>query len=347
MSSEYKLESYNFNLPDSLIANSPVEPRDSSKLLIYNNNAIIDSVFYNIANFLPKNAVFILNDTKVIKARLRFKIKDREVELFFVEKISDSDYKVLVRPGKVFKINFEFFIPGGFSCRVVNIDEDGFRIIRIEINLPLFDLNKYLSKYGEIPLPPYIKTDSPSDFNEKYQTVYANQYGSIAAPTAGLHFTSELIEALKSDGFKFEYVTLDVGIGTFMPVKVDNILDHKMHSEMYTMTENTANNLNKYKKEGRFFVCVGTTTLRVLESSFSYEKKLFMPNSKTTDIFIYPGYKNFVVDALLTNFHLPKSTLFMLVSAIVGLDKAKDIYNHAIKNNYRFYSFGDSSLIYF
>lgn len=346
MNNTFLLETYNFDLPDSCIADSPVVPRDNSKLLVYSNKKISDAKFNELASFLPENTVLILNDTRVLKARLKFLVKNKLVEVFFVEKIADFEFRVLVKPGKLFKINFEFLLPGELPAKVTSIDAEGFRVIKLSPVDDSFDLNSYLEKFGEIPLPPYIKVDNPSDYDEKYQTVYANQYGSIAAPTAGLHFTPELIQKLISIGFKFEYVTLNVGIGTFMPVKVENILDHQMHSEMFTMSEETAKRLNQYKQESRFFVAVGTTTMRVLQSSYDFDKNLFVAKSSNTDIFIYPGYNDFIVDALVTNFHLPKSTLFMLVSAIVGIDNAKDIYSHAILNGYKFYSFGDSSLLF-
>jgi S-adenosylmethionine:tRNA ribosyltransferase-isomerase len=199
--------------------------------------------------------------------------------------------------------------------------------------------------HGNVPLPPYIDNPDPNSYEAQYQTVYANKYGSVAAPTAGLHFTPELINSLKNYGVEFLTVTLDVGIGTFMPVRVDNIQDHVMHAEYFEVSEDVALKLNQYKSENRFLISVGSTSFRVLHSCYDFENGFFTPKVGTTDIFIYPGYSSFVVDAIITNFHLPKSTLFMMLSAIVGLDEAKRIYLHAIQNKYRFYSFGDPSLI--
>jgi S-adenosylmethionine:tRNA ribosyltransferase-isomerase len=337
------LKDYDFDLPDSLIAKFPATPRDSSRLLEYKNQAISDLYFYDIVDRVPANTVFILNDSKVVKARLKFKIDGKDVEIFFISNKSNEFIHVLCSPGKLFKKDFCFTLPGGYSAIVSKVLEDGSRVIKVN---GVSNLYSYLNTYGETPLPPYINAENPNSFHDSYQTVYAKNYGSVAAPTAGLHFTDSLMSKLKAKGCKFVYVTLNVGLGTFMPVRVDSIRDHKMHSECFNLSSESADLLNDYKEKNYEFVAVGTTSLRVLQSAYDYEKKLFICGESETDIFIYPGFNKFVIDALITNFHLPKSTLFMLVAAIVGIDKGKEIYNHAINKQYRFYSFGDASILW-
>lgn len=343
-SKNLKLMDFDFDLPEDMIAKEPVFPRDASKLLVYKSGLVVDAIFSDIVDFVPEKTVFILNDTKVIKARLKFKLKGKEVEVFFVKQVSEDSYSVLVRPGKMFKLGDKVILPADLEVEVVEINNDGSRVFKIgDLEFNLID---YLDKHGEIPLPPYMKQENPSKYELSYQTVYAKNYGSIAAPTAGLHFTNELIEVLKCRGAKFLFVTLNVGLGTFQPVRVEKIIDHNMHYESFSITEETAKTLNKYKKEGYKLVSVGTTTLRVLQSSFNFEKSEFECMDSETNIFIYPGFENWVVDGLITNFHLPKSTLFMLIAAIVGLKEAKQIYEHAKINKYRFYSFGDANLLW-
>lgn len=340
----YKLSEFDFDLPESRIASFPVEPRDSSKLLVNNQGILSDLIFRDIVDLVPSNSVFVLNDTMVMKARLNFEVEGRQVEVFFVEEVGIDTFLVMVRPGKLFKVGFAFKLPGNVSAVVDSILEDGTRLIKVLSSG--FSLQEYLCRYGAIPLPPYINQEDPSAYEVQYQTVYAKNFGSVAAPTAGLHFTPDLISKLEAKGCKFVYVTLNVGIGTFQPVRVDDISQHVMHSEFYEMTQENAEILNKARLNSDFIIAVGTTTMRVLQSSFDFDKGEFLARSAKTNIFISPGYDKFIVDALITNFHLPKSTLFILVSAIIGLDQALSVYDHAIQNNYRFYSFGDANLIY-
>jgi S-adenosylmethionine:tRNA ribosyltransferase-isomerase len=341
---KYNLSDFDFELPESKIAVFPAEPRDSSKLLVNREGNLTDHIFKNIVDTVPDNSVFILNDTKVMKARLNFAIGQKLVEVFFIEEVDKDIYLVMVKPGKLFKVGFEFDLPGGVRALVETILEDGTR--HIKVLSKDFCLQDYLGSHGSIPLPPYINQDDPSAYEVQYQTVYAKNFGSVAAPTAGLHFTPELIAKLEAKGCKFVYVTLNVGIGTFQPVRVEDISQHVMHSEFFEMSSENALVLNRLKQEEAFFIAVGTTTLRVLQSSFDFKKGFFLARSAKTNIFISPGYDSFVVDALITNFHLPKSTLFILVSAIIGLEQALESYNYAIDNDYRFYSFGDANFIY-
>jgi S-adenosylmethionine:tRNA ribosyltransferase-isomerase len=338
------LKDYNFDLPKDLIAVSQVVPRDASKLLVYKNRNIEDTIFRNISTMIPVNSVFVINDTKVMKARIKFNNNGRKSEVFFVDKVDSFSFTALVSPGKIYKVGTRHILPGGIEIEIIKVNEDGSRVIKV-LDEGL-ELHSYLDEYGLVPLPPYMNIEDPNSYEAQYQTVYAERYGSVAAPTAGLHFTPELIAKLKAEGVEFVNVTLDVGIGTFMPVRVDKISDHKMHSENFSISKETAYKLNKFKDESRLIISVGTTSFRVLHSMYDHENNSFKSGNGSTDIFIYPGYKDFVVDAILTNFHLPESTLFMLISALVGIDEAKRMYNHAVTKRYRFYSFGDSSLIY-
>lgn len=344
LSSNLRLDDFYFELPEKFIAKTPVEPRDFSKLLIFEENQIEEAKFFEIDKFLRKKTVFVLNDTKVIKARLKFRWRGKNCEVFFVKQVLEDRFEVLVRPGKLFRVGEEVLLPGNLSVIVEKIKEDGSRILRIEGDG--FELAEYLEKFGEIPLPPYMKNENPNEYEKRYQTVFAKHYGSVAAPTAGLHFTETLMEKLKEIGHEFLFVTLNVGLGTFQPVRVDDIKQHHMHSESFEMTEEVAERLNVLKGEGYEIIPVGTTSLRVLQSSYNWEEKKFIKNKGNTDIFIYPGFDRWGVDGVVTNFHLPKSTLFMLVSALVGKKEAKEIYEYAKSNDFRFYSFGDSSLLY-
>lgn len=326
-----KTSIFDYDLPKSFIAQEPLEPRDSSKMMLYDrsNEKLEHRHFRNLVDYLGENDVLVVNNSKVIPARIIFYEGGKEREIFILRKIEQDMYSVMVRPGKYFVKGKKFDIQGE-ECEVVEVLGDGSRIIKTSSDL---------KKFGEMPLPPYISNKNV-EFG-KYQTVYAKEEGSVAAPTAGLHFTEELISKLIGKGIQMEQIMLHVGRGTFLPVKSERIEDHEMHSEYYELTEETAERLNNYKKSGKRIIAVGTTSVRVLESSFTSEKG-FVPFAGETDIFISPGYKWKVVDSLITNFHLPKSTLLMLVSSFLGsVEKVHELYEVAKKNKYRFYSFGD------
>ncbi len=340
----HNLSDYQYSLPPELIASSPIDNRDESKLLIYSKSKdqIFEDNFFNIDKYIPKKTVFVLNNSKVFKARLVFDYNGKSIEIFFAEKISYNEFLVLVKPGKFFTPGSVVLLPEDVSLEVVNILEDGSRIVKI-LNTN-FDLFSYLERNGDTPLPPYIKVDDPNIFNLRYQTVYAKSYGSVAAPTAGLHFTNSLITKLKAQGVEFLEVTLNVGLGTFKSVKASNISDHLMHSESFELTSDVAKKLNFFKNNDYAIIPVGTTSLRALQSSYDSISKSFVAKTASTNIFIYPGFNDWIIDGLVTNFHLPESTLIMLVAAYIGLDKTLDLYEFAVENKYRFFSFGDACL---
>ncbi|MFH1534289.1 MAG: tRNA preQ1(34) S-adenosylmethionine ribosyltransferase-isomerase QueA [Nitrospirota bacterium] len=331
-----KTSNFDYELPKSFVAQEPVELRDHSKMMIYNRSTgePEHKHFYDLVDYLDENDVLVVNNSKVIPARILFDVDEKEKEIFILRRIDQDKYKVLVRPGKYFVKGKRFDVQGE-ECEITEVLSDGSRIVKTSAKL---------EKFGEMPLPPYISNKNV-EF-EKYQTVYAEKEGSVAAPTAGLHFTEELILKLIKKGVQIEYVMLHVGRGTFLPVKSEKIEDHEMHSEYFELTEETAERLNRHKKLGKRIVAVGTTSVRVLESSFDPEIG-FVPFIGETDIFIHPGYKWKVVDSLITNFHLPKSTLLMLVSSFLGsVEKMHELYKIAKKEKYRFYSFGDCMFLF-
>jgi S-adenosylmethionine:tRNA ribosyltransferase-isomerase len=343
-----KTKDFDYDLPKRFIAQKGLVKRDFSKLMIYDtkNDKIYHKKFYNIADFLGKNDVLVLNSSKVIPARIIFKKDGKECEIFLLNKLSKSDYECLVRPGKLFKKDMEGKIDSDISFKVLAVNDDGTRKISFK-SVGGANIAKKLESIGIAPLPPYIKNHNTS--LERYQTVYAKKKGSVAAPTAGLHFTKPLLKKLKLNGIDVEEVILHVGLGTFAPVKVDDIKDHIMHEEAFEMPKKTAINLNKSARKR--VIAVGTTSVRVLESS--YKNGRFIPQISKTAIFIYPGYKWKKVDALITNFHLPKSTLLMLVSSFLehkgaknGTKKLLKLYDLAKQKKYRFFSFGDAMFIF-
>ena len=336
---------FDYNLPEELIAQTPLKERSSSRLLILNkeNGNITHEHFYNIINYLHKGDVLVLNDTKVIPARLIGEKEDTKavIEILLLKELGDNNWECLARPGKRLKEGtIVSFGDGLLKAKITEKLEDGIVHVKLIYNGILMEI---LDKLGTMPLPPYIH--EKLEDQSRYQTVYAKYDGSAAAPTAGLHFTKELLNKIEEKGVIVTYVTLHVGLGTFRPVEVENILEHKMHSEFYTMNKETADILNKAKEEKRRIVAVGTTSTRTLETIATNNNGLFKECAGNTDIFIYPGYKFKAIDALITNFHLPKSTLVMLVSALAGKDKILNAYNEAIKEKYRFFSFGDSMFI--
>lgn len=352
MGKKYLTSDFDYNLPKSFIANTPANPRDASRLLVYDteNGQIHHRYFHEIVGLLTEEDLIVRNKSKVISARIIFKINNHEKEIFLLKQLDGSRFKVLVKPGKTFKKGYQSTIIKGLDFLVEDVLSDGSRIIKF-INKIDDSLNNVLEDIGQIPLPPYIN-NKDLDFSN-YQTVYAKEKGSVAAPTAGLHFTESLIKKLKDKGVKIEDIILHVGRGTFLPVTTNSIEEHKMHSEKLILDKKTAEELNKFKKEEKKFVAVGTTTVRTLESCY-YKNKGFLPSEEETDIFIYPGqYKWKVVDKLITNFHLPKSTLIMLVASFLEHKGVKDpvkkilsLYETAKKEGYRFYSLGDSMFIF-
>ncbi len=331
---DFSLSDFDYQLPEKLIAQSPASPRDHARLLVYEkqSGAITDDYFYNIGNYLPEKTRLVVNNSKVEKCRLLF--EDGKKELFVTSVSDNNTIEALVRPGKKFRAGKTVFLADGISGEVINVADDGLRTIRLSCDLDDPDLEPY----KHTPFPPYIEQNE--SLADEYQTVYAKDLGSKAAPTAGLHFTDHLLKKLKAQGIKKSEVTLHVGLGTFAPVKTDDISEHKMHSEWYQLDKKTSDELNNTAH----ITAVGTTSIRVLESLSNAERN-FAPGSGETDIFITPGYQFKAVDALITNFHLPKSTLLMLVAALTGFDEMHRIYKHAIAEEYRFYSFGDAMLI--
>lgn len=339
-----KSSDFFFNLPEELIAQHPVEPRDASRLLVYdiNKKEIEHKQFRNIADYLKKGDVLVVNRTRVIPARIFADIEgySRKVEILLLKRLSYSVWEALVKPGKKMKIGTVGSVGDKLQFKVTGIKEDGERLIEFNFN-GVFE--NILEEIGNIPLPPYIKEKLEN--GERYQTVYSRELGSAAAPTAGLHFTDELLEKIKQKGVEIAEVILHIGLGTFRPVKVENIEEHHMHTESYFISDEAANKINKAVDEKRRIICVGTTSVRVLES-VADEYGHIKATSGETNIFIYPGYKFKIVRNLITNFHLPESTLIMLVSALVGKDETLKVYNEAIKEKYRFFSFGDATFFY-
>lgn len=339
-----KTSDFYYDLPKELIAQTPVEPRDSSRLMLLDRNTgeIDHKHFYDIIDSLNPGDLLVANDSRVLPARI-YGIKDEtgaRVEFLLLRQITGNRWESLCKPGKKAREGASFtFGDGLLRATVAEVKDDGNRIVDFECDENFFST---LDKIGQMPLPPYI-TEELKD-KERYQTVYSHELGSAAAPTAGLHFTKELMQRIKDKGVNIAYVTLHVGLGTFRPVKVDDVTNHKMHSEHYEIPEETAKLINETKKNGGRVIAVGTTSCRTLESVASFYGEI-KPCEGFTDIFIYPGYEFKVLDGLITNFHLPESTLIMLVSAFAGYDNVMNAYKTAVKEKYRFFSFGDAMFI--
>ena len=338
-----KTSDFYFDLPDELIAQTPLEKRDESRLMCLNKNTgeIEHRKFNELLDFLGENDVLVLNNTRVIPARI-FGEKENtggKVEFLLLKRMEDDSWEVLVKPGKKAKPGDTIVFSDELKANVLRVGDEGARIVKFEYE-GVFE--EILDRVGNMPLPPYI-TERLKD-KERYQTVYSKYQGSAAAPTAGLHFTKEMLGKLKEKGVQIEFVTLHVGLGTFRPVKVDNVLEHKMHSEYYEVSVETARNLNKYKQENKRVIAVGTTSCRTLESATD-ENGMIKEGKGWTEIFIYPGYQFRMVDSLITNFHLPESTLIMLVSTLAGKEETLKAYEEAVKEKYRFFSFGDAMFI--
>lgn len=341
---EMKVTDYYFDLPQEQIAQDPLEDRSSSRLLVLDKETgeYSHHIFREITEFLKPGDCLVLNNTKVIPARL-FGEKEgtqAKIEILLLKRKENDVWETLVKPGKKAKVGTKIIFGGGLLVgEVIDIVEDGNRLIKFTYE-GIFE--EILDQLGQMPLPPYI-THQLKDKN-RYQTVYAKYDGSAAAPTAGLHFTPELLQQVKDMGVDIAEVTLHVGLGTFRPVKVDNILEHHMHSEFYMVTQEAADKINNAKKNGHRVICVGTTSCRTIESAAD-ENGMLKESSGWTEIFIYPGYQFKVLDCLITNFHLPESTLLMLVSALAGREHVLAAYEEAVKEGYRFFSFGDAMFI--
>ncbi|EJU22094.1 S-adenosylmethionine:tRNA ribosyltransferase-isomerase [Peptoanaerobacter stomatis] len=339
-----KTNDFYYDLPEELIAQVPLEDRSASRLMVLDRNTgnVQHKIFKNIIDYVGKDDVLVFNNTRVLPARLFGKKKDTNanIEILLLKRIELNKWQILVKPAKRVKIGTQIYFGNGeMIADVLQEYDEGIRIVEFSYNGVFEDI---ISKYGFMPLPPYIK-EKLSD-KERYQTVYSKINGSSAAPTAGLHFTKDLIESLKNKGVQVEYITLHVGLGTFRPVKSDNLEEHQMHSEYYNIAEETKNRLNDAKKSGKRIIAVGTTTVRTLESSandYGYIQK----TQDDTNIFIYPPYDFKFVDCVITNFHLPKSTLIMMISAFAGKDNVFRAYEEAVKEKYRFFSFGDAMFI--
>jgi len=339
-----KVTDFNFDLPEELIAQHPLEKRDSSRLMVLNRETgdIEHKVFHDIIDYLNEGDTLVLNNTRVMPARL---IGEKEgtggkIEFLLLKRIDKDRWECLAKPGKSAKVGRKFvFGEGKLKAEVVDVLEDGNRIVEFSYE-GIWE--EVLDSLGEMPLPPYIH--ERLEDRERYQTVYSKENGSAAAPTAGLHFTEELLQKIKDKGVNIAYVTLHVGLGTFRPVKVDTIENHDMHSEYYVLDEENASIINNAKENGKRVIAVGTTSTRTLET-IADENGRVKAQSGWTKIFIYPGYKFKIIDNLITNFHLPESTLIMLVSALAGREHVLNAYNEAVRQKYRFFSFGDSMFI--
>lgn len=338
-----KTDDFNYDLPERLIAQSPLKNRDQSKLMVINrqNGEIKHTHFDHIIDELNKNDVLVMNDTKVIPARL-YGVKEETkaaIEILLLKEETNDVWQCLVKPAKRVKVGTVVSFSNKLKAECIDVRDEGIRVFKLIYNGILYEI---LDQLGEMPLPPYIH--EKLDDKDRYQTVYAKCEGSAAAPTAGLHFTRDLLKKISDKGIKIVYITLHVGLGTFRPVNVEDVTKHKMHSEFYSMSQESAAILNNAKKNGQRIISVGTTTTRTLETIMTLYDE-FRECSGFTDIFIYPGYKFKAIDALITNFHLPKSTLLMLVSALATKSLIMKSYQEAIDNDYRFFSFGDSMFI--
>ncbi|MGD9898052.1 MAG: tRNA preQ1(34) S-adenosylmethionine ribosyltransferase-isomerase QueA [Calditrichaceae bacterium] len=341
-----KLSEFKFDIPEELIAQYPLENRDGSRLMVVDRKegTSVSKGFKDLLEYLNEGDALVVNETKVFPARL-FGTKektDAQVELLLLRQLEKSMWEVLVKPARKVRVGNRIQITDNFGCDVIDNTTSGGRVVRFDYNgQDFFDL---ITEVGKSPLPPYIKREAEEVDREKYQTVYANKIGAVAAPTAGLHFTEEFLGKIKEKGVKIIPVVLHVGLGTFRPIQVEDITRHQMDSEFFEITAESAERINQVKTNGGKIVAVGTTTVRALESAANADK-LVRAESGWTDKFIYPGYQFKIIDSLVTNFHISGSTLFMLVSALAGKDLMMNAYEMAVKDKYRFYSYGDAMLI--
>jgi S-adenosylmethionine:tRNA ribosyltransferase-isomerase len=346
MNEDLLISSYDYYLPEELIANEAKEPRDESRLMFINrkNDKIEHLIFKDIVNLLSGDELIVFNNTKVIPARLFGKknINGANVEILLIRELEKDIWLCISKPAKRLKINTKIFFDKNLDAEVLDILENGERVIKFNYDNDN-DFFCLLDKIGNIPIPPYIKQKKFSD--ERYQTIYSEKKGSVASPTAGLHFTESIFDKIKKKGIKIAFITLHIGLGTFTPVKTNNIKEHKMHEEYFEINKDTANILNEYMENNRRIIAVGTTAVRTLETAIR-DKSYFEESKGFSDIFIYPGFNFKAVKSLITNFHLPKSTLLILVSAFWDRKKIISAYNIAIREKYRFYSLGDAMFIY-
>jgi S-adenosylmethionine:tRNA ribosyltransferase-isomerase len=340
---------FHYDLPEELIAQRPAETRDGSRLLVYHRdtNKADHRRFSDIVDYINPGDLLVLNDSRVIHARL-IGVKESTgatIELFLVKSLPSPDgeavWEVLAKPAKRLKAGDQVRFSDDFRAVVIGQTDSGGRIVRFEFT---GDFEEQIERLGRMPLPPYIRREADGADDERYQTVYAKAPGSVAAPTAGLHFTDELLDQIRAKGAGTAFVTLHVGLGTFRPVKTERIEEHEMHSEDYFISEPAADAINRAKAEGRRVICVGTTSVRTIESAADADG-IVHAGADATDIFIYPGYRFRIVDALITNFHLPKSTLLMLISALASREEMMRVYEEAVRLGYRFFSYGDAMLI--
>lgn len=339
---------FDFNLPQELIAQMPSNERGEDRLLVLNKRTgkTEDKMFSDLPNILPENALLVFNNSKVRRARLYAKSSSgSETEFLMINPMAGADgsiWKVMVKRAKRQKIGKTFTFIDGTQAEIIENLGNEFKCLKFDKIIT----DNWLDVNGHIPLPPYIRRSDTEADAERYQTVYARNYGSIAAPTAGLHFTKTILDKIKNKGVDMEYITLHVGLGTFLPVRSEKIEEHKMHTEHFMITEESALNISKAKRNGRPIVAVGTTSVRTLESAWDEKNGILKSGEQSTDIFIYPPYKFKIVDTLFTNFHTPESSLVMLVSAFAGKDNIFNAYKYAIENRYRFFSYGDAMLIF-
>ncbi|MCD6098257.1 tRNA preQ1(34) S-adenosylmethionine ribosyltransferase-isomerase QueA [bacterium] len=337
----FNIETYDYNLPEELVAQYPVERRDESRLLVLDRRSghLEEGMFRDIVKYFKRGDILVLNDTKVFPARLYGRKRTGgRVEVFLLERVDDDIWRVLTRPSRRVRVGTEIVIADGFSAEVISRESGSSRLVRFRYSGDFFSL---LDRFGHIPLPHYIKREETEQDRERYQTVFARTLGAVAAPTAGLHFTKELLETLSSVGVEIVYLTLNVGWGTFERINTVDIRKHRMHSEYYEISDTTAKAINKAYSSSRRIVAVGTTTVRALES----QEYPVSAGSGWTDLFIHPPYRFKFVDALITNFHIPRSSLLVLVSAFAGIENIKRAYRYAIDNSFRFFSYGDAMLI--
>ena len=337
-----KVSEFDYNLPKELIAKYPATPRDSSRLLVLDRGSgkVEHRVFRDIVYYIGRGDVLVLNDAKVIPARLLGLLDTGgKVEVFLVRRLERNVWEVLSKPARKMRVGRFVSFGEGLECKVIDFLGEGKRVVRFAGE----NTEEKIWEIGKVPLPPYIEREEIAEDRERYQTVFARREGAVAAPTAGLHFTEELLGRLREKGAVVKFLTLYVGLGTFRPVKVESVEEHRMESEAYAIPEDTAEAVNAAKHEGRRVIATGTTVTRALESAFGRDG--VKPGEGITDLFIYPGYNFKVVDALITNFHLPRSTLLMLVCAFAGKERVLNAYREAVEKGYRFYSFGDAMLI--
>ena len=346
-----KTSDFYFNLPEELVAQYPSKLRGDDKLFVLERNKTIENSFSHkkmedFISLIDENTLLVFNNSRVRKSRIFAKKKNtlQEVEFLFIHQYPDTSWKVMVRNAKKHKAQQVYVFSDGKEARIIERESD----LGTEFRSLLFETpvdENWFEKIGHVPLPPYIKREDECSDENRYQNIYASELGSSACPTAGLHFTPELMEKLKEKKIDYVFVTLHVGLGTFLPVRSESIEDHKMHEEVYTISKEVAEKINKAKNEGKKILAVGTTSVRSLESNWDSEKKALVPGTFSTSIFIYPGYEFKLVDQLFTNFHTPESTLLMLVSAFAGKEKIIAAYEEAVREKYRFFSYGDAMFI--